>query len=275
MTENSAFADAAQLAANRPAIALEVRNVRKSFGAVHAVDGCSIDVPEGDIIGLIGPNGSGKSTLIETISGLTRCDSGSIVLRGVDIGGLAPHRRARLGLRRTFQASRLWMQMSVAENLLAATPQRGRDRLWRTYFRTGAVAEAEARSSVVVSDVLDRFGLADLRDQAAGTLSGGQGRLLEFARILVSEATVALLDEPLAGVNPVMAASVISGIAELKRNGISILLVEHNLSAVEDLCTSVYGMSQGKVVIHGSMDEIADSAFFAEAYIGTPRLAGG
>jgi branched-chain amino acid transport system ATP-binding protein len=113
-----------------------------------------------------------------------------------------------------------------------------------------------------------------MRDQPAGVLSGGQGRLLEFARILVSGATAALLDEPLAGVNPVMAESVITGIRELQRRGISVLLVEHNLEAVEELCDTVYGMSEGRMITSGSMQDIAGSAFFSEAYLGSTQAGG-
>jgi branched-chain amino acid transport system ATP-binding protein len=254
--------------------ALQVEDLRKSFGAIRAVDGCSMSVPDRAIVGLIGPNGSGKSTFIEVLSGLQRGDSGRILLFGRDISRMAPHERARLGLRRTFQASRLWMHLSVAENLLAATPPQGRDKLWRTYLRIKSVRQAEADSALVVADVLDRFGLADMRDQPAAVLSGGQGRLLEFARILVSGATAALLDEPLAGVNPVMAESVIAGIRELQRRGLSVLLVEHHLEAVEELCDIVYGMSEGRMVISGSMAEISESAFFSDAYLGSARAGG-
>jgi branched-chain amino acid transport system ATP-binding protein len=118
---------------------------------------------------------------------------------------------------------------------------------------------------------LRKFGLTDMEDRPAAVLSGGQGRLLEFARIMVSGATVALLDEPLAGVNPVMAESVISGIRELRRHGLAVLLVEHNLEAVERLCDITYGMSQGRIEISGSMAEITSSPFFAEAYLGTAQ----
>jgi ABC-type branched-subunit amino acid transport system ATPase component len=254
--------------------ALEVQELTKSFGAIRAVDGCSLSVPANTIVGLIGPNGSGKSTFIEVLSGLLRGDSGRVLLNGTDMSRMPPHERARLGLRRTFQASRLWMHLSVAENLLAATPPRGRDKLWRTYLRSRTVRAAEAESALVVAGVLERFGLSDMRDQPAGVLSGGQGRLLEFARILVSGATAALLDEPLAGVNPVMAESVITGIRELQRRGISVLLVEHNLEAVEELCDTVYGMSEGRMITSGSMQDIAGSAFFSEAYLGSTQAGG-
>jgi ABC-type branched-subunit amino acid transport system ATPase component len=254
--------------------ALRAEHLSKSFGAIQAVDDCDLELPERAIVGLIGPNGSGKSTFIELLSGLLRADSGRVLLQGTDITGLVAHRRARLGLRRTFQTSRLWMQLSVAENLLAATPPLGRDKFWRSYAGTPSVRAAEAESAQVVAGALERFGLTDMRDRPAGVLSGGQARLLEFARILVSGASVALLDEPLAGVNPVMAESVIAGVAELRRRGLSVLLVEHHLEAVEELCDVVYGMAEGHMIISGSMQEITSSSFFSDAYLGAPAEGG-
>jgi ABC-type branched-subunit amino acid transport system ATPase component len=253
--------------------ALQVVELQKFYGAVKAVDGVSLTVADGAIVGLIGPNGSGKSTFIEVVSGLTSCDGGKVLLHGTDISRMAIHHRAKLGLRRTFQASRLWPRLTVAENLLAASPPAGRDKLWNTYFRPGSVREAEHRSAIEVGETLRSFGLSDLRDRPASVLSGGQGRLLEFARIMVSGATVALLDEPLAGVNPVMAESVITGVMELRRHGLSVLLVEHNLEAVEALCDTIYGMAEGRLAISGSMDEISRSTFFADAYLGTAGTA--
>lgn len=254
--------------------ALRAEHLSKSFGAIRAVDDCDLELPERKIVGLIGPNGSGKSTFIELLSGLLRSDSGRVLLHGADITGLVAHRRARLGLRRTFQTSRLWAQLSVAENLLAATPPLGRDKFWRSYVGTPSVRTAEAESAQVVAGALERFGLIEMRDRPAGVLSGGQARLLEFARILVSGASVALLDEPLAGVNPVMAESVIAGVAELRRRGLSVLLVEHHLEAVEELCDVVYGMAEGRMIISGSMEDITSSSFFKDAYLGSSAEGG-
>lgn len=269
-------ANAVASAGEAPALVPALRTVKltKSFGAIMAVDGCDLSLPDQAIVGLIGPNGSGKSTYIEVLSGLLRSDSGRVLLHGTDITRMAPHQRARLGLRRTFQTSRLWMQLSVAENLLAATPPRGREKFWRSCLGTRAIRAAESESAQVVAVALDRFGLADMRDRPAGELSGGQARLLEFARILVSGASVALLDEPLAGVNPVMAESVIAGIQELRHRGLSVLLVEHHLEAVEEVCDVVYGMSEGRMIISGSMQDIAASSFFRDAYLGSAQEAG-
>lgn len=250
--------------------ALEVRNANKAFGAVQAVNDCSILLPQGALVGLVGPNGSGKSTFIEGISGLERFDSGEVLLHGRSIGHLAPYRRARLGLRRSFQVSRLWPRLSVAENLLAAAPLRGRDALWRVYFSRGRIREVEREMKERAKAILVKYSLWDLRDERAGALSGGQSRLLEFARIMISEGSVALLDEPLAGVNPVMGEKVAEGIREMHASGMTILLVEHDLGFVGDMCERVHAMDRGAIALSGTMDEVASSEFFARSYIGGP-----
>lgn len=250
--------------------ALEVRNATKAFGAVQAVNGCSISLPAGAIVGLVGPNGSGKSTFIEGISGLRRFDSGEVFLHGTSIDHLVPYRRARLGLRRSFQVSRLWPRLSVAENLLAAAPLAGKDAMWRVYFSRRRVREVENEARERAKALLLKFNLWNLRNDRAGSLSGGQSRLLEFARIMISEGTVALLDEPLAGVNPVMADNVADGIRDLQAAGMTILLVEHDLGFVGEMCTVVHAMDRGAIALSGTMDELASSEFFARSYIGGP-----
>jgi branched-chain amino acid transport system ATP-binding protein len=250
--------------------ALEVRNATKAFGAVQAVNGCSISLPAGAIVGLVGPNGSGKSTFIEGISGLRRFDSGGVFLHGTSIDHLVPYRRARLGLRRSFQVSRLWPRLSVAENLLAAAPLAGKDAMWRVYFSRRRVRDAENEARERAKALLLKFNLWSLRNDRAGSLSGGQSRLLEFARIMISEGTVALLDEPLAGVNPVMADNVADGIRDLQAAGMTILLVEHDLGFVSEMCTVVHAMDRGAIALSGTMDELASSEFFARSYIGGP-----
>jgi len=250
--------------------ALEVRDAKKTFGAIQAVNGCSISLPVGAIVGLVGPNGSGKSTFIEGISGLQRFDSGEVFLHGTSIDHMEPYRRARLGLRRSFQVSRLWPRLSVAENLLAAARVNGKDAMWRVYFDRRRTRELENQAKQRAKEILLRYNLWKLRNDRAGSLSGGQSRLLEFARIMISEGTVALLDEPLAGVNPVMADKVADGIRELQREGLTVLLVEHDLGFVSEMCQTVHAMDRGAIALSGTMDEVAGSEFFARSYIGGP-----
>lgn len=250
--------------------ALEVRNAKKAFGALQAVNGCSISLPAGSIVGLVGPNGSGKSTFIEGISGLQRFDSGEVFLHGTSIDHLEPYRRARLGLRRSFQVSRLWPRLSVAENLLAAAPINGKDAMWRVYFSRRRTRELENQVKQRAKEILLKYNLWNLRNDRAGSLSGGQSRLLEFARIMISEGTVALLDEPLAGVNPVMADRVAEGIKELQAEGLTVLLIEHDLAFVSEMCQTVHAMDRGAIALSGTMDELSSSEFFARSYIGGP-----
>jgi ABC-type branched-subunit amino acid transport system ATPase component len=227
--------------------ALSARGLRKAFGAVQAVDGVSFDLMPGTATGLIGPNGSGKSTLIEMLSGLLPQDEGKVLINDRDISRWSPHRRAKAGLTRTFQVSRLWPALSCAENLLAAAPDAGRDQLWRSFFAPRSLREVEKQDRATAAEILNDFDMWRLRNEPATSLSGGQARLLEFGRILMSKATVALLDEPLAGVNPVMADAVIAGVRRLQNAGITVLLVEHNLGVIQSLCPYVIGMESGRI----------------------------
>jgi branched-chain amino acid transport system permease protein len=251
------------------AAALEVRAVTKRFGGVTAVDDCSFTVPEGAIIGLVGPNGSGKSTLVEVISGFQPPNGGHVLVGGRDVTSWTPSRRASVGLTRTFQSARVWAKLTVTENLLAAAPGAGRESLWHGVLRPGATARADAVFLREAEETLHAVGLWPVRDQLAGELSGGQRRLLEFARIVMSRAKVALLDEPLAGVNPVMVDTIVEQIQQLNTvRGVTVLLVEHNLKIVSALCPVVLAMDAGQIVAQGSVQSLASSEAFAEAYLG-------
>ncbi|MDQ1737595.1 MAG: branched-chain amino acid transport system ATP-binding protein [Pseudonocardiales bacterium] len=266
---------AVENAANTAEVLLSAQDLEKSFGAVHAVRGCSFELHAGGIRGLIGPNGSGKSTLVNLLSGLQMPTGGAIKLGDQTITKWSPDRRANSGLVRTFQSARLWGQMSVAENLMVAAPARGRDSLLKTFFMRGRLEEAEAADRERASELLTRFNLWRLRGQRAHELSGGQARLLEFGRIMMSGARIALLDEPLAGVNPVMADQVVDGIETLSASGVTVLLIEHDLPTIRRLCSSVMGMSLGKIVMEGTIDELARTEVFAEAYLGASTRTGG
>ena len=254
--------------------ALSAKGLIKSFGAVQAVAGVSFDLASGTATGLIGPNGSGKSTVIEMLSGLLKQDEGQIMIHDRDVSRWSPHRRANAGLTRTFQVSRLWPALSCAENLLAAAPPAGRDHLWRSFLAPRSLRTVEQEDRATAAEILNDFGLWRLRNDPATSLSGGQARLLEFGRILMSKASVALLDEPLAGVNPVMAEAVIAGVRRLQERNITVLLVEHNLGVIQTLCPYVIGMEAGRIAATGSVDELKATEFFAEAYLGSLQLGG-
>jgi branched-chain amino acid transport system permease protein len=269
VTAVEAGANGAVPAASAVPAALEVRGITKRFGGVTAVDDCSFRLPAGGIIGLVGPNGSGKSTLVEVISGFQAPNGGHVLVGGRDVTSWTPSRRAGVGLTRTFQSARVWGKLTVTENLLAAAPGLGREALWRGALRPSTAARADARILPEAEETLHAVGLWPVRDQLAGELSGGQRRLLEFARIVLSGATLALLDEPLAGVNPVMGDTIVEQIRQLNSvRGVTVLLVEHNLKVVSALCPLVLAMDAGKIVAQGTVQSLASSEAFAEAYLG-------
>jgi ABC-type branched-subunit amino acid transport system ATPase component len=247
---------------------LEVQGLHKSFGGVRAVTDFSISVEEGSVIGLIGPNGAGKSTVIEVVSGFLKPDRGTVRFAGREIQGRQAYRISRLGLMRTFQLSREWPNLSVMENMLVAAVEGGREAVWRAVLTPGRLRRAQNQDSARARDVLDEFGLLALRDDLAGTLSGGQKRLLEFARLVMAKPQMVLLDEPLAGVNPTFGAAIQKSILSLAQRGITVLLVEHNLRTVEALCTNVVVMALGTVIASGPMSELRSSVAVVDAYFG-------
>jgi branched-chain amino acid transport system ATP-binding protein len=270
----SAVAPTARANGTVAPLAIRVSKLSKRYGAIAALDECTLEVAKGSIVGLIGPNGSGKSSLIEAVSGLITQDSGSIFLNGADISDAAPSQRALRGLCRTFQISRVWRRMSVWENLLASFPAHGRDSVARTIFRRSAVNAQDRADIETTGAVLDELGLWHVRDLPAGQLSGGQLRLVEFGRIMVSGGTVALLDEPLAGINPVMGDTITNVIRRLQDRGITVILVEHNLRVIGELCPLVFAMHQGRVVSSGTLAELASQEMFAETYMGRLKRPG-
>jgi ABC-type branched-subunit amino acid transport system ATPase component len=247
---------------------LEVIGINKSYGGVHAVQDCSFSVAGGSITGLIGPNGAGKSTVINLVSGFVRPDSGVIRFGEREIQAKPMHRVSRMGLMRTFQTPREWPALTVMENMLLAAPARGRDALWRAYLQYKQLKAAEAEDRIQARQLLRDFNLFDLRDELAGNLSGGQKRLLEFARIAFAKPRMVLLDEPQSGVNPVLADRMIAGIERLNADGITVLMIEHNLGFVERLCPRVLVMALGTCIASGSLEELRSDVGVLEAYLG-------
>jgi len=232
---------------------LDVNDARRSFGGLHAVAGVAFSLEEQEIVGIIGPNGSGKSTLFNLLTGLVRPDSGKVRLHGRDITGWKPHRIARAGMGRTFQIPALFVNMTVQENLYAA------------------VVEGDWRSARQRTDqVLELMTLGDLRNELASTLSGGQQRLLEFARVLMRDPQVILLDEVTAGVHPTLRQTILDAITRLRSEGRSFLVIEHDMELVRAVCERVIVMDAGQVVAQGSFEEIAADKSVVEAYLGVP-----
>ena len=249
---------------------LEVRDVTRSFGGVRAVDEASFDVAAGSITALICPNGAGKSSLFNIVSGFLRPERGTVHFSGEAIQRRAPHRIARAGLVRTFQTPRALTKMSVLENVLLAAPHHVGERLGRVFAtpRTARAhedtAEREARRLLALVR-LDRQA-----DAYAGTLSGGERKLLDFARVLMTEPRLILLDEPMAGVNPTLAGQLLEHmLAVREERGVTFLLVEHDLDLVMRACDTVVVMNEGRILTTGTPADVRRDERVVDAYLGT------
>jgi len=247
---------------------LEVHGVSKSFGGVQAVRDLDIAVEKGAIAAIIGPNGAGKSTAIDLISGFKKPDSGTIMFDTHVVQGKPAYRMSRLGLARTFQTAREWPRLTVMDNMLASAPQQGMDTIWRALFARRRLASKELADRQNARRLLTEFGLFDLRNELAGNLSGGQKRLLEFARIAIARPRMVLLDEPLAGVNPVLQDKILSAVHALNREGITILLIEHNLPWVEAASDRITVMAEGTAIASGRLSELRAHRGVIDAYLG-------
>jgi ABC-type branched-subunit amino acid transport system ATPase component len=243
-----------------------VQDLHRDFDGVVAVDGVSFAVPAGTIVGLIGPNGAGKSTVIGMIGGAIQPTSGSIQLDGQQISGLPPNEIARKGLIRTFQLSAEFPRLTVMQNLLAAAPNHPGETFLGAMLGKRWWGAYEARLVEQARRLLERFRMSGKEDEYAGELSGGQRRLLEVMRALMANPRLLLLDEPTAGVHPSMIGELESQLAALRDEGLTMVMVEHELGIVERLCEVVIVMSHGKVIAQGPLAAVRSQAEVREAY---------
>jgi ABC-type branched-subunit amino acid transport system ATPase component len=248
---------------------LEVRGLNKSFGGVKAVDDCSFGVPAGSVLGLIGPNGAGKSTTIDMVSGFGRPDSGSVRFEGTELVRQPPHRISRLGLIRTFQSPREWGSLTVFDNVMLGMRAFARESIPRNLFARRAVRRAEAADRVRVEEILHEFNLAALRHERAETLSGGQKRLVEFARVAAAQPRLVILDEPMGGVNPVLGERMSEAIKGFVTAGSTVVIVEHNMKFIEETCDDVVVMDLGHVIAQGPYSSLRDDERVVTAYLGS------
>jgi ABC-type branched-subunit amino acid transport system ATPase component len=239
---------------------LEVQNVSKAFGGIHALNTCSITVEEGSITGLIGPNGSGKTTLFNVITGYEQVDSGTIRLRSRPITNVKPDKVFRLGIGRTFQLTRIFPRLTVMENMHVAAQREGIKELLSRWSSTHEQKRA--------LELLDFVGLTKLKDMPAANLSYGQKKLLEFAYVLIAEPQVILLDEPAGGINPTLIQQVAERIYTLNKQGVTFLVVEHNMEFVMGLCERVTVMHRGANIAEGTPQEVRANPAVLEAYLG-------
>jgi len=247
---------------------LSATSLSIAFGGLRALDNATLALQPGRITGIIGPNGAGKSTLFNVLAGVMRPDSGSVTLGDTDITRLPVHRRARRGVARTFQLARELDSLTVLENLLLATPAHPGERFWNVLFARRRVRAAEQDAIDRALSLLERARLLPMANQPASGLSGGQKKLLELCRALMTDPSIVLLDEPAAGVNPVLVESLGRFISDLRDDGMTFALVEHNMDMVAALCDHVYVFAQGAVLTEGNFADVTADTRVRAAYLG-------
>jgi len=239
----------------------------KTFGGIRAVDGCSLSVRRQTITGLIGPNGAGKSTLFNAVVGLYAPEEGEVEFDGHRLDGLSPHEIVRRGIIKTFQIPREFRTLTVLENLMISGPPVVGEHLL-DLVRPRQVRAKQEEIIRRAEEVLSRVGLRNLRDEYAKNLSGGQKKLLEFARALMVNPKMVLLDEPVAGVNPVLTQKILGLLDDLKQQGLTFFLIEHDMDVVMKRCEWIIVMHQGRTLVEGLPEEVKSNPKVVESYLG-------
>jgi branched-chain amino acid transport system ATP-binding protein len=251
----------------KPDPILVADSVRRRFGGLMAVDVEHMEVQRGQITALIGPNGAGKTTLFNLLTGFDEPDGGRWTFEGEELAGVRPHRVARRGMVRTFQLTKALARLSVIENMrLGATGQSG-ESMWKGPFRWLWRGEEE-RITELAEALLERFRLDHMRNEFAGSLSGGQRKLLEMARALMTDPKLIMLDEPMAGVNPALKQSLLAHIRGLRDEGRTVLFVEHDMDMVQEISDWVLVMAEGRLIAEGTAKAISGNSEVIDAYLG-------
>ena len=248
---------------------LEVDDVFKHFGGIQAVDGASFEVPTSSITALIGPNGAGKTTLFNVVTGFYKGDRGAVTFDGDDVFRHAPYEIAQRGMVRTFQITKALAAMPVIDNMMLAAPDQPGERFVNLIIRPGAVRAREKEVHEAAMELLDVFNLTKLADAYAGTLSGGQRKLLELARALMARPKLLLLDEPMAGINPTLGKRLLDHMQRLrKEEGVTFLFIEHDMEVVMNHSDRVVVMADGRVIATGEPHEVRKDKKVIDAYLG-------
>ena len=249
---------------------IRVEDLHKHFGGFHAVDGASLTIEKGSITGLIGPNGAGKTTLFNVIAGVLPPTSGKVYMEGADITGLPPHELFDKGLLRTFQIAHEFHTMTCRENLMMVPPRQSGENLWSAWFERGKVRREEEEIRRRANEVLEFLTIDHIADEKAGMISGGQKKLLELGRTMMTDARVVFLDEVGAGVNRTLLNTIADAIVRLNQErGYTFVVIEHDMDFIGRICAPVICMAEGKVLAEGTLDEIKANEAVIEAYLGT------
>lgn len=247
---------------------LSAKGLSKSFGGIRAVNNAYLDVPQGSITGLIGPNGAGKTTLFNLLSNFIRPDKGEVFLDGQPIHQLPPYQIALKGCVRTFQVARVLSRLTVLENMLLASPGQTGENFLKVWFQGAKIRQQEQENRARALEILDSIGLVEKAQDYAGALSGGQRKLLEIGRALMTEPKLILLDEPAAGVNPTLIGQISDHIIEWNRQGITFLIIEHNMDVIMSLCHHIWVLAEGTNLADGIPSEIQKNERVLKAYLG-------
>jgi branched-chain amino acid transport system ATP-binding protein len=242
--------------------------LHKSFGGVRAVRDISFEIPDGAVFAIIGPNGAGKSTLLNLMSGVYQPDAGALTFNGTDLSGLPAHRRVRLGIARTFQKIRLFKQLSVLDNVVAGFHTHHDIPAWQYLVHGAAFRRDHARCRADAMELLSFVGLAARRDTVAASLSYGEQRLLEFARALATKPRLLLIDEPAAGLNASEVDSLLDRILTMRRRGVTVVIVEHNMELVMNVADRVLVMDYGQHLFEGVPADVQKNEAVVSAYLG-------
>ncbi len=254
----------------KPNPILTMDGLQRSFGGLTAVDVDHLEIERGIVTALIGPNGEGKTTLFNLITGFDRADRGRWEFNGQMVTSPSPDRLARRGMVRTFQLTKSLAKLSVLQNMLLGAPNQIGERLWAAPFRP-LWRNQEQANTERADELLEQFNLAHMRDELAGTLSGGQRKLLEMARALMSDPALVMLDEPMAGVNPALAQSLLGHITELALSGVTVVYIEHDMDVVSGISDWVVVLAQGQVIAEGGPWKVIHDEVVIDAYLGRRR----
>ncbi|WP_458190495.1 ABC transporter ATP-binding protein [Haladaptatus sp. NG-WS-4] len=240
----------------------------KTFGGLTALDNLSIEIEEGDLVGIIGPNGAGKTTFFNCVTGVLEPDRGAVEFDGAEITGDAPHQLAHRGMVRTFQLTRELKTMTVTENVRLAAPNQPGEHTIPALRQSNSMKRREAQVADEASRLIDRFELDHLADEYSSNLSGGQRKLLELARALMLDPKLLMLDEPFAGVNPTLTKRIAEHINQLNSEGMTVVLIEHELETLTELVDKLIVLAQGQLLTIGKPEDVLEDERVIDAYLG-------